>query len=213
MLLHCHNCNEGLWQCCGFAQNFAQRPRRCRRMDDECMRTSSVRMLSAPSSAAAPQSVAGTSDNARLLQCFWDLSRFEHETRATAGATLLSALVEQQAAHERLHAAQPQPSATCSNLSYACDRLISGMCSSNGSSRQGFAGALVEVRVCVSQVWSLPAWSLSNSDVVFPRPARSLQLLQAFPGALSTDAFLASVHRLVDVSQASNQQVRGQCPT
>ena len=94
-------------------------------------------------SAAASARPAAASDNARLLQLFWDLSRAEPVARATAAATLLAALGEQQAAF--VAANQAAAAACCPNLTYALDRLISGLASSNGSSRQGFAGALVEV--------------------------------------------------------------------
>ncbi len=96
-------------------------------------------------SAAASARPAASSDNARLLQLFWDLSLAEPVARATAAATLLAALGEQQAAFVAANKAAAAATACCPNLTYALDRLISGLASSNGSSRQGFAGALVEV--------------------------------------------------------------------
>jgi hypothetical protein len=109
-------------------------------------------------SAAASARPAASSDNARLLQLFWDLSLAEPVARAAAAATLLAALGEQQAAFV---AAQPpaHQSACCPNLTYALDRLISGLASSNGSSRQGFAGALVEVCFHILP----PAWTCKRT--------------------------------------------------
>ncbi len=112
-------------------------------------------------SAAASARPAASSDNARLLQLFWDLSLAEPVARAAAAATLLAALGEQQAAFV---AAQPpalaaHQSACCPNLTYALDRLISGLASSNGSSRQGFAGALVEVCFHILP----PAWTCRHT--------------------------------------------------
>jgi hypothetical protein len=103
-----------------------------------------------------------TSDNSRLLQHFWDLSKSDHDARVSAGAALLSALKQEVQGN---------------NLTYTCDRLVAGLGSSNNSSRQGFAGALVE-------------------------------LLRAFPDALSTEVFLSTVQRLLDLTHASSQQVR-----
>jgi DNA polymerase phi len=79
-------------------------------------------------------------DNSQLLQFFWDLSKVEPSERGAAAEKLILAVQEQQSTFQSTDGSKISP-----NLSYSLDRLINGLASSNGSSRQGFAMALVEV--------------------------------------------------------------------
>ncbi len=82
-----------------------------------------------------------------LLNFFWDLSSEDENARISATSTLMSYLAEKQ---KEFEGNQDQEADTtfgkCSpQLHYTLIRLIRGIGSSRGSSRQGFAVALLSV--------------------------------------------------------------------
>jgi hypothetical protein len=72
-----------------------------------------------------------------FMQIFTDLTDIDASKRATATSSLVDELRQAQTAHGD---SGPSP-----KLQYTLTRLVQGLASNRGGSRQGFAGALTEV--------------------------------------------------------------------